>query len=276
MIQKCFPGGKAKAFSVSYDDGVLQDIPFVRLLNKYGLKGTFNLNSGLMKTEFSWRHENGMEIKRLPASVVRQLYEGHEVASHTCTHPYMEQLSRQEILCQMGADRYFLEELLGREVKGFAVPFLHYSDLIADCAREVGFEYARISEESGNYAIPQDPYHWRGGKFHWDHDLEGYVRGFLETDRELALCQLVGHSYDLDVYGMWERMEAILHAVSEAPEVCPMTNLELARYCRAMDQLRITPGQIENPTQTDLWIRMDGRALCLKAGEKIQRKDDSK
>ena len=44
MIKKLFPQGKEKAFNITYDDGVLQDVPFVNLLNKYNLKGTFNLN----------------------------------------------------------------------------------------------------------------------------------------------------------------------------------------------------------------------------------------
>ena len=37
--------GKNKAFTFSFDDGVLQDIRFIELINKYGLKCTFNLNS---------------------------------------------------------------------------------------------------------------------------------------------------------------------------------------------------------------------------------------
>ena len=56
MIRKLYPGGKAKAFNISYDDGVIQDIRFVELLNRYGLKGTFNLNYGLMKSGFTWQH----------------------------------------------------------------------------------------------------------------------------------------------------------------------------------------------------------------------------
>lgn len=40
--------GKKKAVTFSYDDGVVQDIRFVELLNKYELKCTFNLNSGIM------------------------------------------------------------------------------------------------------------------------------------------------------------------------------------------------------------------------------------
>ena len=35
-----------------------------------------------------------------------------------------------------------------------------------------------------------------------------FVDGFFETDEELALCQIVGHSYDLDTEQMWEQMEA--------------------------------------------------------------------
>ena len=54
MVRKLYPGGRKKAFNITYDDGVWQDIPFVALLNKYGLKGTFNLNSELMLNGFVW------------------------------------------------------------------------------------------------------------------------------------------------------------------------------------------------------------------------------
>ena len=107
MIRKLYPGGKAKAFNITYDDGVLQDVRFVELLNRYDLKGTFNLNSGLMETEFAWTHPNGMIVKRLPTSVVADLYANHEVASHTLTHPYMDNLSDEELhrqLCRFRQD----------------------------------------------------------------------------------------------------------------------------------------------------------------------------
>ena len=271
MIQKLYPDGKPKAFNISYDDGVLQDVRFVSLLNQYGLKGTFNLNSGLMKTEFSWVHENGMTVTRLKEDVVSTLYEGHEVACHTCTHPYMENLSEAEILGQMAADRFFLEKLLGREVKGFAVPFLYYSSLIAKCAREVGFEYARISEETGGYSLPDDHYWWRGGKFHWDENLESYVDGFLKTNEELALCQIVGHSYDLDALDMWGRMEMLLRRVAEDEDVLPMTNLELSRYAAGMKQTVITDGEIKNRSDMPLWFRVDGKIVYIKPGETYLR-----
>lgn len=46
-----FPGGKSKALTLSYDDGVAQDIRLIEIMKKHGLKGTFNINSGLYAPE---------------------------------------------------------------------------------------------------------------------------------------------------------------------------------------------------------------------------------
>ena len=40
-----FPGGRAKAVTFSYDDGVRHDLRLADTLNRYGLKGTFNINN---------------------------------------------------------------------------------------------------------------------------------------------------------------------------------------------------------------------------------------
>lgn len=271
MIRKLYPGGKKKAFNISYDDGVIQDVRFVELLNRYGLKGTFNLNSGLMHSGFTWQHECGMTVRRLRESEVCAIYEGHEIASHSYSHPYFDNMSETEIFKELGADKFFLEKLTGREVAGYATPFYYYSDPMADCIRHCGFQYARISEESNDYSIPSDFYRWRGSKFHWDDDLEAFVQGFLETDQELALCQLVGHSYDLDAMQLWNTMERIFHSVGNDPDVWAATHIELVRYLRAMHSVRITDREIKNESSTVLWFKIDGNIVSLQPGETIRR-----
>ena len=47
VIYTCFPGGKHKVLTMSYDDGRLEDRRLVELFNRYGIRGTFNLNGGL-------------------------------------------------------------------------------------------------------------------------------------------------------------------------------------------------------------------------------------
>ena len=263
-MRKMYPNGKRKAFNITYDDGVCQDIRFVARLNRFGLKGTFNLNSRLMEEEFAWIHPCGMEVKRLSNGAVQGLYDGHEIASHTLTHPYMHDLPEFEILRQLGEDRQRLESIFGREVKGFAVPFDYYSDLIARCAEICGFEYARMSEVSLSYAPCADWYHWKTGVYHIMPELVPFVEGFLTTDQELAVCQIVGHSYDLDAEGLWETMEKICAAVAAQEDVWACTNLELVRYLKAMAQF-----DGENKSDTDLSFEHDCEIRVLRPGDKL-------
>lgn len=46
-----FPSGKYKAVTFSYDDGFCTDIRLAPTLDKYGLKGTFNINNGYISTD---------------------------------------------------------------------------------------------------------------------------------------------------------------------------------------------------------------------------------
>ena len=41
-----FPEGRTKALTMSYDDGRTHDRRLIEIFNKYGIKGTFHLNSG--------------------------------------------------------------------------------------------------------------------------------------------------------------------------------------------------------------------------------------
>ena len=79
--------GKMKAFTMSYDDGVFQDIRLIEILNRYGLKATFNLNSGLFGQQRILQ-VRGVPVNhnRLKAEDIRGVYAGHEVAAHTVTH----------------------------------------------------------------------------------------------------------------------------------------------------------------------------------------------
>ena len=270
MISKLYPNGKPKAFNATYDDGVLQDVRFVDLLNKYHLKGTFNLNSGLMEKEFEWVHEKGFVVKRLSKDKAISLYQGHEVACHTLTHPYMDHLSEAEILYELQADKKNLEKLFGREIRGFAVPFEYYSELIENCVKQSGFSYARISEESRSFTPQKDYYKWKTTIFHTVDSLVDIVQQFMDTDEELALLQIVGHSYDLDAENMWDKMESVFLRIASQNDILPMTTIELIEYLQAMDQAEITDRYIQNNSVISLWFSINGVPCEVKPMESIE------
>lgn len=269
MIKKLYPKGKAKAFNVTYDDGVLQDICFVELLNKYNLKGTFNLNSRLMESEFEWVHENGCVVKRLAKEKVRTLYDGHEIASHSLTHPYMDNLSEEEIMHELKTDKVNFEILFGREIKGFAVPFDFYNKLIEKCVKKCGFEYARISEESCSFTPQSDYYKWKASVFHLDSELNQFVNSFLKTTEELAFFQIVGHSYDLDIENMWDKIENIFKKISADNDVLPMTTIEIIEYLKAMNRAEINRSYITNNSNSSLWFNINGSVVEIKANDRF-------
>ena len=110
VIYTCFPGGKHKVLTMSYDDGRLEDRRLVELFNRYGIRGTFNLNGGLPRPE------------RIPESEWVELYKGHEVACHTYHHPTISRSPLDQTARQVLADRMQLEGVMGYPVRGLAYP----------------------------------------------------------------------------------------------------------------------------------------------------------
>ena len=80
--------GKSKVLTLSYDDGVVQDKRHIEIMNKHGLKGTFNINSGIYAPENA---DPNRTSGRLTLSEAKELYtnSGHEVAVHALTHPFL-------------------------------------------------------------------------------------------------------------------------------------------------------------------------------------------
>ncbi|MBQ9704536.1 MAG: polysaccharide deacetylase, partial [Clostridia bacterium] len=72
---------KNKILTFSYDDGVTQDIRLVELFNKYGMKCTFNINSGLLGDEnYLIREDRKINHIKVKTEDVKHIYDGHEVA----------------------------------------------------------------------------------------------------------------------------------------------------------------------------------------------------
>ena len=49
------------------------------------------------------------------------------------------------------------------------------------------------------------------------------------------MCQIVGHSYDLDAENLWGTMELICAAVSKCDDIWFCTNAELVEFLKQSD-----------------------------------------
>ena len=177
-VYTCFPGGKAKALTMSYDDGKVEDIRLLEIFRKYGIKGTFNLNYGTMCQD-----QTGQKHPRIPKEQIKELYRGQEIATHTMTHPTIARCPLTEAAQELLQDRMGLESIIGTPVRGHAYPNGSYSEEIKQLYRQLGVAYARVVETQGvdldggilasigAFALPEDPMEWKATCHHNDPNL---------------------------------------------------------------------------------------------------------
>ena len=131
MVFLRYPGGLARALTFSYDDGVEQDERLIRLLSERGMKGTFNLNSGLFTPEGT-AFAPGAVHRRMTLAHAKEVYtaSGHEVAVHCVTHASLPELSQPQMVQEVMKDRETLEGIFGGIVRGMAYPFGTFDDSV--------------------------------------------------------------------------------------------------------------------------------------------------
>ena len=196
-----------KIFLISFDDGTIWDGRFVELLNKYGMKATFNLNSGL--EDFTWYYEDRFPIRRQRLAETVEQYSGHEVASHTLTHPWLNTLTPPQLAREVGEDCAALKDIFGLDEIGFGVPFTACGEREVRILRKF-VKYIRLSEFSDSFALSADTYHIPIHGLYNDPDIREKIARFAESDLPVSVFVLAGHSYELEVLDHWEYMEELL------------------------------------------------------------------
>ena len=209
-----------KIVCLSFDDGTIYDERFIPLLNKYGLKATLNLNSGLK--DFVWYFAD-RPVRRLDLSKVVDLYEGHEVASHSLTHPYFSSLSHEQVVQEVKEDIENLSSIFHRKISGFAFPFHDQTeDNIKTVRDNFDLEYIRYSYLSNEY-MPKDRYHIPLNALYNDDDIYDKLEDFKKNKLENSLFVIAGHSYEFEMRNEWERIEKLLSYLKESKEITVLT-----------------------------------------------------
>ncbi len=229
--------GKNKALTFSFDDGIIQDRRVVELLNKYGLKGTWNLNSGLLSEVRSVPYKDGLICRdKVSPEEAKSLYVGHEVAVHTVTHPDLRKLSEEEIVREIEEDKKALEGIFGYPICGMAYPFGIVNDREVDVVRRTPIAYARTVVSTHNFQPQTDLIRFNPTVHINEREklfelAEKFIA--LETDEE-QIFYVWGHSYEMDMAKIdgsewlsWEELEAFCKLIAGRADIFYGTNREV-------------------------------------------------
>lgn len=260
-IYSCFPGGKHKVLTMSYDDGKAADRRLVEIFNRHGIKGTFHLNAGLLGTG-----------DRIPADEIKALYSGHEVAAHTMTHPTIARCPKEQVVQQLMEDRKGLEKIVGYTVRGLSYPNGSYNSRIKEMLPHLGIEYSRIVGSSRGFSLPEDLFAWES-TCHHNHDLLKLAETFagLNKKQYLYMMYVWGHSYEFDNDNNWDLMEEFCAYIGNREDIWYGTNIEIVDYLKVLDNLKFSAegNFVYNPSVQSAWISVDGNIVEIKGGQQV-------
>lgn len=274
-----FPNGLKKALTLSYDDGVEQDIQLIEIMNQYGLRGTFNLNSGAYAPEGTV-YPKGQIHRRMTEAQVTALYSdsGQEIATHALTHPWIDKLPENMITYEIIRDRENLETQFNRIVRGHAYPFGAYSDEVVNILKSCGIVYARTIETTGRFDIPKDWLRLKATCHHNDPKLFELVDRFLEDDAKLPpyarrprFFYMWGHSYEFESDNNWNVIEEFARRMGNRDDVWYPTNIEAYDYINAFNKLLFSADGtiVNNPTAQAVWVAYLDRAIMIESGATV-------
>lgn len=263
----CFPQGRYKAVTLSYDDGRTEDRRLVSILNQNGLKGTFHLNFGYLNGKDKGEEER--YGKRVSEEEIAQLYQGHEVACHSLFHPTLTRCPGVFAAEQILEDRKGLEAIVGAPVCGFSYPNGAVNQELKRILKDLGIVYGRVVGNTERFDMPDDFMEWKATCHHNHHLLE-LTEQFLtkERDQHLNLFYVWGHSYEFSRDDNWELIEKFAEKIGGREDIWYATNLEICQYMQAFQRLVFTAdsGKVYNPSAQSVWLRADEKLVEARPG----------
>ncbi len=276
-----FPGGKPKAFTMSYDDGYIYDLRFADIIDRHGIKCTFNIVSDCVTKDWGAEYMTLDQMKSLAKR-------GHEIGVHGVTHTANGLQSVTLGLAEAYESRKVIEDTFGIISRGFAYPCSGINDLtcgttyerIRGYLQDLGYCYARSDEKDFDYfLIPADWYDWQPTVHHDSRLVNEYADIFLgihpdgKNGKEglPRLFHIYGHTNEFERKNNWDHLEALCEKLGGKDDTWYATNLEIYDYVEDYLRLRfnLAHTRVYNPSARTVWLYANKKTFAVNPGETV-------
>ena len=277
-----FPEGKGKCVTLSYDDARKSDIRFSDLLEKYGLKCTFNVTGEKFRSP-----KDNLTSDEIREYIINR---GHEVALHNYNHRASGYLRPIEGIREALDNRTELEQEFDMIIRGMAYPDSGINvfsnpdytyEKVKNYLTELDVAYSRNIATDNGFDLPNDWHNWKATAHHDRENVFELIDQFLKIDlsenmyiasRRSRLFYLWGHSFEFDSKNNWDHGEEVMKKLSGHDDIWYATNIEIYDYVQAYNSLIYSADgtRIYNPTLKTIWLDIDKKLYEIKSGETLK------
>jgi len=226
--------------TTSWDDGHKLDVKLGALLKKYDITGTLYVCP--KDCEFSVGD-------LLQENEIKALSKDFEIGGHTINHPHLSQVPVDEAAKEIQESKIYFENMLGREQTAFCYPYGDYNEAVKEEVKKAGYKMARTVNRYA-FSVQEDPFAMPTTFHTYQHytdlhkifsfanfsisktiaywDWETLAKALFDyTYENGGVYHLWGHSWEVEKYKGWEKLERVLAYIAHKNDVLYQTNTEV-------------------------------------------------
>ena len=272
-----FPGHTIKTFTMSYDDDTVHNARLIEIMQKYGLKGTFNLNSGC----FAAKSGEGHMTEQEAVEVFSHAGNGIEIAMHGVRHGFLHEMTPSQKSYELVGDKAALEKKFGVIIRGGAYAYGQYDDQSVEILHNADIRYFRTTVSTERFDLPKQSEDWLKLPATCHHENP---RLFEIADRFINLSidpieyrnhpqmfYLWGHSYEFHNNRNWDRIEELAKKLAGREDIWFATNIEIYDYVKAYSDLITSADgkRLYNTSAQTLYFAHNGVDYTLGGGKTL-------
>jgi peptidoglycan/xylan/chitin deacetylase (PgdA/CDA1 family) len=142
-----------KRIALTFDDGFANVFQHgLEPLARHGFRAIEFLTVDLIGGYNEWEMQEGEARQQLmdDVQVKEWLAAGHEIGSHTLTHPFLTRISTAQAKEEITASKKRLEDRFSRLIRHFCYPYGDWNPAVRDLVIEAGYETACTTESGIN------------------------------------------------------------------------------------------------------------------------------
>ena len=298
-----YPAWTRKALTFTIDDGNIPlDRKFLDITEPAGLKGTFNLTTPLKKlTPEEYRDfYRGYEISnhcryhayaitpKTDREIKNQPFD-RETADRAYRYPTDEEglyrvytynwtfaADDEKYLSLVDDCQKELEAVFGKgTIRGYVWPCgLQENDRVIEAMKNYGFQAMRKTgcvEDRTGFALPEDRMMWSYNANYTNMLPLGEKFDAYEDDGTLKFFCFGVHSHDFENAGRWDVLVDFCKKYGNRPNDFWYASVgEIFDYEDAVNSVVITDTELQNPSDVDLYVKIDGACKILPAASTIK------